>query len=338
MYIQQFMQVLILRLRYKNMEEKNMKILAITAGRKNGNGEILAKAALRRAEELGAEVKMLNLHDYNIKPCSGCESCTVKFTQKGEAPECVYKNKDDMDTIMKEWLAADGVIVAVPSYSFMPAGIYRIFTDRHLAYEPNFHKQVGNPAYFKHRVGAIIGNGGSTRSWMSLTLESINITMLTQDIKVVDQMMVNRAPRPGQVLLEEDVINRALQLGENVVKAVMTKYEEVEFLGDKNMGWCPICHSNVLSLGEPHWNGVQFNIECPICHCGGDLEKDENGKWKFVVQEDGKIKSMMDGSGAKDHFFEIQATMKKYYQNMDVILGKRKEYMEYKPNGIEKLQ
>jgi multimeric flavodoxin WrbA len=41
-----------------------MKILAVTTGRKNGNGEILAKAALMRAEELGAEVKMINLHDY----------------------------------------------------------------------------------------------------------------------------------------------------------------------------------------------------------------------------------------------------------------------------------
>jgi thiamine biosynthesis lipoprotein ApbE len=34
----------------------------------------------------------------------------------------------------KEIYVTDGVIVAVPSYSFMPSGIYRIFTDRHLAY------------------------------------------------------------------------------------------------------------------------------------------------------------------------------------------------------------
>ncbi len=311
-----------------------MKILAVTAGRKNGNGEILAKAALMRAEELGAEVKMINLHDYNIKPCSGCESCTVKFTQKGEAPECVYKDKDDMDSIMKEWLAADGVIVIVPAYSFMPAGLYRIFTDRHLAYEPNFHKQVNNPDYFKHRVGAIIGNGGSTRSWMSITLESINITLLAQDIKVVDQVMVNRAPRPGQVLLNDEYLDRAAQLGENVVKGIQN-YNEVGFLGDENLGWCPVCHSNILSLGEPHWNDSGFTIECPICHCGGDLEKDKNGKWKFVVEKDGYRKSMLDGSGAKDHFFEIQDTMKKYFSNIEVINEKRKKYADYKPATIE---
>lgn len=313
-----------------------MKIVAITAGRRNGNGEILVKEALMRAEELGAEVRMINLHDHVITPCSGCESCTVKFTQKGEAPECVFKEKDEMDAIMAEWLSADGVIVGVPSFSFMPSGLYRVFCDRHLAYEPNFHKQVGNPAYFKHRVGAIIGNGGSTRSWMSLTLESINITLLAQDIKVVDQLMVNRAPRPGQVLLDDAVLARARQLGEHVVNAIQTPVEKVEFLGDKDLGWCPVCHSNVLSLGEPHWNGVQFPIECPICHCGGDLEKDAEGRWRFVLQEDGKCKSMLDGSGAKDHFFEIQDTMGKYFRNMDAINAKRGKYNGYKPQGLVK--
>ena len=279
---------------------------------------------------------MINLHDHAITPCSGCESCTVKFTQKGEAPECVFKDKDDVDAIMEEWLSADGVIVAVPSYSFMPSGLYRVFSDRHLAYEPNFHKQVGNPAYFKHRVGAIIGNGGSTRSWMSLTLESINVTLLAQDIKVVDQLMINRAPRPGQVLLDDDALQRARLLGENVVKAIRTPFESVQFMGDEKLGWCPVCHSNVLSLGEPHWNDGGFTIECPICHCGGDLEKDANGKWTFVVQPDGHRKSMLDGSGAKDHFFEIQDTMRKYFGNMEAIHAKRGKYAAYKPQGLVK--
>ncbi|OMF45807.1 flavodoxin family protein [Paenibacillus peoriae] len=308
-----------------------MKILAITAGRKNGNGEILAKEALMRAEELGAEVMLINLHNYDITPCSGCESCTVKFTQKGEAPECIYKSKDDLDLIMKEWLSADGIIVAVPTYQFMPAGIFRTFTDRHLAYEPNFHKQVGSSEYHRHRVGGIICNGGSTRSWMSLALESIHVSMLSQDIKVVDQMLAIRAPRPGQILLDDSIIMRAKQLGENVVTGIRN-YEQVTFLGDPKLGWCPNCHSNLLSLGEPHWNNNGFAIECPVCHSGGDLQKNEEGKWEFVITNN--TKSMTNSHGAVDHFFEIQDTMKTYFENTELINEKRKKYSKYKPNTL----
>lgn len=309
-----------------------MKILAVTAGRKNGNGEILAKAALMRAEELGAEVKMINLHDYNIKACCGCESCTVRFTQRGEAPICVYNDKDDMATIMKEWLSADGIIAAVPAYQYMPAGIWRVFTDRHLAYEPNFHRQVGNTEFLKPKVGAIICNGGSTSNWMSLGIESIQISMISQDVKVIDHLMVKRAPRPGQVLLNDEALERAAKLGENVVKA-MQDYENATFYNEDNKGWCPVCNSNLLSLGRPHWDGKKFEIECPICHSGGHIDKNEEGNWEFIVTDESV--SMMEEKGATDHFFEIQDTMRKYFGNLDTINEKRKKYADYVPGSVK---
>lgn len=310
-----------------------MKVLAITAGRKNGNGEILAKAALMRAEELGAEVKMMNLHDYNIKPCCGCESCTIRFTQKHEAPKCVYDGKDDMNIVMNEWLSADAIIAVVPAYQYMPAGIWRNFTDRHLAFEPNFHKKVGNWEIIKDKVGAIISNGGSTSNWMSLGLESMTISMMSQDIKLVDRMLVTRAPRPGQVILNDEVLERASKLGENLVNSAKD-FENAKYLGDE--GWCPKCHSNLVSLGQPHWDGKQFSIECPICHCGGELEKDENGKWKFIVTDESI--SMIEDKGAVDHFFEIQDTMKTYFTNLGTINKKCKKYTEYIPGKLNTMQ
>ena len=39
------------------------KIMGVTAGRKNSNSEILLKEALMACEELGAEVRMINLKD-----------------------------------------------------------------------------------------------------------------------------------------------------------------------------------------------------------------------------------------------------------------------------------
>ena len=44
------------------------KIMGVTAGRKNSNSEILLKEALMACEELGAEVRMINLKDFHIEP------------------------------------------------------------------------------------------------------------------------------------------------------------------------------------------------------------------------------------------------------------------------------
>ena len=57
------------------------KIMGVTAGRKNSNSEILLKEALMACEELGAEVRMINLKDFHIEPCTGCTSCTRGMAQ-----------------------------------------------------------------------------------------------------------------------------------------------------------------------------------------------------------------------------------------------------------------
>lgn len=53
-----------------------MKVLGITAGRKNSNSEILLKEALLACQDRGAEITMINLKDYHIEECTGCTVCT----------------------------------------------------------------------------------------------------------------------------------------------------------------------------------------------------------------------------------------------------------------------
>ena len=77
-----------------------MKVLGISAGRHNGNSDIAVKEALLACQEKGAEVVFINLFDYNILPCTGCESCTmmmgeVAMGKRQDYPGCVLKNKDD---------------------------------------------------------------------------------------------------------------------------------------------------------------------------------------------------------------------------------------------------
>jgi multimeric flavodoxin WrbA len=100
-----------------------MKLLGLSTGRKMGNSEILLKEALMAAEEAGAEVELLRLHDLHIKPCIGCISCS-KDQQSGGTGACVIKD-DDMPFFNEKLLACDGLIIGVPVYIMPPRGTLR---------------------------------------------------------------------------------------------------------------------------------------------------------------------------------------------------------------------
>jgi multimeric flavodoxin WrbA len=305
------------------------KVLAVTAGRKHGNTEILAKEVLMMAQESGAGVNMINLHDHDIKICTGCESCTMKMG-KGERPECIYKGKDDMDRIMEQFLQADGIIISVPSFVLQPQGIYKIFIDRWLPYEVALSIQAGVLAEVPERVAVIITVGGSTQNWMPLTLPALQMSMFMQSIKVVDQMMATRCARPGQVLLYPEFVERARKLGHNLVEAMNTPYGEVQWLGED--GWCPVCHSNLMMQGKPHWDGTSYAIECAMCGAGGSFEV-EDGSARFVVAKDGLEHCRIFTEGRYNHLLEITETHKHAFQNIGTIKSLRERYKKFKLPG-----
>ena len=79
-----------------------MKVLGISAGRKEGNSELLLKQALLACEDAGNEVQFIRLHDYYIKPCVGCEACTMLLSSM-KAPKCKYGwDEDDIRFLMDQ--------------------------------------------------------------------------------------------------------------------------------------------------------------------------------------------------------------------------------------------
>lgn len=68
----------------------SIKVMGITAGRKNGNSEILLKEALTACEEAGAEVTIINLRDFNILDCTAC----TKAMSQGKYVGCTLDAKD----------------------------------------------------------------------------------------------------------------------------------------------------------------------------------------------------------------------------------------------------
>ncbi len=86
-----------------------MKILGICGSPRGSNSQTraLLEALLLEAKAKGAEVELLDLGKARIGFCQACEIC-----HKG--PDCVLN--DDGKEILKQLLAADGIVLASPVY------------------------------------------------------------------------------------------------------------------------------------------------------------------------------------------------------------------------------
>ncbi len=305
-----------------------MKVMGIAAGRKGGNSEVLLKEALSACREKGAEVSFINLHDFKINQCDGCEGCTINIMRGGKEPFCVHKNKDDYFMIASRMMEMDALIYAVPTYDLVPCSQYLTFAHRSLPFETSFLEKQGLIKEAPDRVGGIISMGGSTRSWQSMALEGMAASTFTSSVEIVDMMLSTGNSAYGQVFLKPEQIARARKLGENVVDARNTPKAQRKWMGEEDMGLCPVCHSNSVAKGEVHWDGTQFPLECVVCGAGGDLIKGEDGKYRFVLCENGTSRCRTDPRCRELHLDEIAANHKATAMNRESIQPKIKQYME----------
>ena len=312
------------------------KVMGVTAGRKDSNSEILLKAALLICQQQGAQITMINLKDYNLLDCNGCTSCTIGMSM-GKYTGCSLDKADDKKKIMDVMLNQDAVIFSAPTYDLMPSSLFLKFMHRNLAYESAFLTKIG-AIESRDRVGALIAVGGSTRSWQSMALECMQATTFTNSFKIVDMYMATQVPAPAQVLLHEEKLARAREIGENVMKALNTPADQRKWLGDPDEGWCPNCHSNSLCLGEPQWRGLQYPIECTVCGAGGDLEKTPDGKWKFVIAANGLERDRTTEEGRGIHGDEIAETQGGFFMDPEkrrIVAEKLPKYKNIHFNTIE---
>jgi len=108
-----------------------MLIVGICGSPKNekSNTRYLLEKALGAArlqfknEEVESEAILLNIADYDIHQCTGCDACV---RQK----PCPESEEDDMPEIEDLLLKADGIIIAAPSYFTSVPGVIKDFIDR----------------------------------------------------------------------------------------------------------------------------------------------------------------------------------------------------------------
>ncbi|AGK61192.1 Multimeric flavodoxin WrbA [Archaeoglobus sulfaticallidus PM70-1] len=147
-----------------------MKILAINGSPNRRNTHALLEIILSEAEKMGAETEILNLRDYSIKECIGCDKCL-----KGECSQ-----KDDINKVLEKMKEADAIVIGVPTYFGNVPGIVKNLIDRsRMARMGGF--------WLKNRVFAPVvtsglRNGGAEYAIMSLLVYALGQGMIPVSI------------------------------------------------------------------------------------------------------------------------------------------------------------
>ena len=107
------------------------KIIGLSCGRANGNGEILLKEALMAAEELGMQSEIIRAMELRVKPCKGCEACSTAMG-RGKEARCAIKD-DNVPWILEKTLVEDcALIVSAPIYHLRANSYFAAIHERML--------------------------------------------------------------------------------------------------------------------------------------------------------------------------------------------------------------
>ncbi|MEM2103739.1 MAG: flavodoxin family protein [Candidatus Bathyarchaeia archaeon] len=180
-----------------------VKLLGIVGSpRKGGNTEILVKEALKAAEREGAEVELMHLVDFDIKPCDGCRFCV-------ETRSCVVK--DDVEKLYQKIVEADGVIVGSPVYFQGVNAQTKIFIDR-VGY---LHIVRGRKAFRNKIGGAIVA---ARRSGLVSALCQILMFFISSRMIVATPTVMSLAREKGDAFKDAEATENAIELGKKMVE------------------------------------------------------------------------------------------------------------------------
>lgn len=97
------------------------KILLINSSNRKKNTYNLLQSIEKLLKKQNFDTEIINLNDYKIDFCRGCEVCILKN-------KCFVK--DDVHIIMEKIINADGLIIGTPVYLNNMSGILKSFIDR----------------------------------------------------------------------------------------------------------------------------------------------------------------------------------------------------------------
>lgn len=222
-----------------------MKVLGLLASyRRQGNSEVFLKEALMGAEEEGAEVEILRLTNYNIRPCTACGRCAT-----GLKP-CHLS--DQFMWLLEKVYTYDAIILGSPVYYLTTPAILKLFSDRTVC--------EGYPTPLLGKPCAMILTYGN-RGYNAYAFTIPNGLFLKWGMKVINRALIH-STSPGDAFLDRVNQARSKDIGRAVARAARTG--EATYLGEP--GVCPVCNDRIIRILKDN-----KTIQCPTCGIRGRL-------------------------------------------------------------------
>lgn len=305
-----------------------MHILGIANGTRDGNSEILLKAALKAAQETDPSITTSWVHipsvsiPPNPKPLDGAMDISVGMNEGMSAGnDSGVDIPDDRQALLDGLMDADAYIFSTPIYSHSPAGFLKAVLDRicgpftdavfadtvlrmQEAGDPRFAQMKVDRRVLKPRVAGFMAVGGSTTpDQFSMALPILHTLVYPMHVKVVDQVVFPACGKPGSVIARDrgSPVERAMLLGRNVASQLGKRFDDARYLGEEPEGACPFCHLAKVEL----FYGAENKIGCLSCGAQGALKVGSDNVIRPVWNENCGVSSIT-WAGKKLHIGDIQ--------------------------------
>jgi multimeric flavodoxin WrbA len=197
----------------------------------NGHCSKLLKKALEGAESKGATTRRFDLVKLNIKYCMGCNTC---YRNNPELIVGKCPIKDDVASILEEYVKADGYIFASPVYDATVTALMKTFLERKimLTYKaPDAYGKLPEsrcPANFK-RKAAFIVTGAAADEFKEVMadpcFEAIESSLMLEQVDTSHEMYVGGVENITEERFAERLVE-AYQLGAHLVEEIEREQQE----------------------------------------------------------------------------------------------------------------
>jgi multimeric flavodoxin WrbA len=179
--------------------------------RRNGNSEQLLDACLAGAQGAGARAHKLAVVDLAIRPCQGCNACSL-------TGECVVR--DQMHDAYALIDAAQVIIVSSPVYFATVPAVLKVLFDRMQPYWARAHV-LKQPRPSRRPGALLLVRGGGDPYGFVAAEYAIKSVFAVLGIDVVGEVRVTGVDSPSDIGRHPDALDQARALGRQVAAVAL---------------------------------------------------------------------------------------------------------------------